>query len=466
MLPVRLPKQNIARMARIAGTDTRVLLRYAAYVARHSVRLAARVGAPAVRAFLFAYCYVILPKIVSTVAKLSRTSNHALILPRIWQTLRNALRGDKFPAMAARLLLGISTLEPLVFWTLRRARVVRSTRLNLVASTFVAAFASALATFPRFQSRMVKHHRHASLDVTLLVVTRALDTALAAALLDCGGAAYAAAGDAALFVASAALVMYAWFFHPGRLPPAYRKWITLAACMDDDVVDVLRGLHRGTLRYGDDTHALDAYCVRHGQPADRGSLRLHQPLECETLHAFAYKSCEAHALWRWARGFRFALQLYGSINVVMLMVPRRGSRFAQRLARLARSAVRSLAFLASYIALCWYGVCLARTRLLPRLFPAVPPTRWDNTVCAAAGSLLCGWSCLLETPRRRKELALFVAPRAVGTLVSFEPTAGNLQLESVAFAAGLAVLVAFSRREASKVRGVFGTGLSMVFSLA
>lgn len=426
-----------------------------------------RVGSPALRAFAFAYVYIILPKVVGTVVRLSRTKDYALILPRVVKSLKNALKGEKFPALAAQMSLGVSILEPISFLLLRS--VIASTRKNLVVSTFVASFMTSLALFPRFQTTVAKHSRHLSLDLTLLVVTRAVDTVLATALSGVGGRDLSLIGDALLFGVSSALVMYAWFFNPSRLPPAYRKWITLAASMDDELVEMLRLVREKKLKYGEHgphEHILDEYCRRYGQDPSRGSLVENQPLDCECIHAFKTKSCEKHALWRFVRGFQFAFKLYGGLNLIMLMIPRRHSNFVQRLVRSLRSSVRSSCFLATFIALNWYGVCLARTRVLPKLFPHVPATRWDDTVCVVSGCMLTGLSCFVDTPLRRKELALFVAPRAAGTLVNPEPTPGNLQLESVAFAMGMAVLVAFSRREASKVRGIFGRGLSMVFSLS
>jgi hypothetical protein len=40
---------------------------------------------------------------------------------------------------------------------------------------------------------------------------------------------------------------------------------------------------------------------------------------------------------------------------------------------------------------------------------------WDSGLCIGAGCVLCGWSILIEAERRREELALFVAPRALAT---------------------------------------------------
>ena len=86
-------------------------------------------------------------------------------------------------------------------------------------------------------------------------------------------------------------------------------------------------------------------------------------------------------------------------------------------------------------------------------------------MAVACGCVLCGFSCFLETPQRRKELALFVAPHAFSKLVSTEPSEEALWLERLVFAVSMAVLVAFAKKDPSSVRGIFRKGLQSVFSL-
>ena len=126
------------------------------------------------------------------------------------------------------------------------------------------------------------------------------------------------------------------------------------------------------------------------------------------------------------------------------------------------STLRSLTFLGVFIGFYWYGLCTTR-RLLPLLFPNIPATRWDNTVVPFGGAASCGFSCFIENAQRRKELSLFVAPRALGTLVSSEPTKFNLLLEQLAFAASFLVLALYGYREPSRVRGIMGKGVGAIF---
>lgn len=428
-----------------------------------------RILSLSLRAFVFAYLYIILPKVVSTIIKYCRRRDYVAILPRIWKLIRLGFKGGKFPALAGQLLLRINVMEPLFFFVLKLSGLVRNTRSNLALSTFLASFIASLTTFPRFQKHVVRYGRHNSLDLTLLIAVRAVDTALSSALLGVAGGAFAPLGDGALFIISSTLIMYSWFFHPERLPPAYRNWITLAANMDDDIVNLLKMIKEKKVEYskpGEGEVIMERYCRRYGHDPKEGSLVTNVPLPCEVVHAFKTPNCELHGLWRFVRGFQFAFKLYGGINLFMLLIPRKNSTILSRLLHSFKSSVRSSCFLGTFIFLNWYGVCLARTRLFPKLFPSVPPERWDDTICVATGAFLSGFSCFVDTPQRRKELALFVAPRAAGTLVSPEPTERNLRIESLVFAISMAIIVVYSRKDARKVRGIFGKGLEMVFSIS
>lgn len=427
-----------------------------------------RVVSPSLRAFIFVYLYIAFPKIIATIFRFSRKGKYSEILPRVWRLLKSALKGEKFPALAGQLLLRINIMEPLFFYVLKTSGLL-STRSNLAMSTFLASFIASLTTFPKFQKHVVSYGRHNSLDLTLLIATRAMDTALSSALLGVGGGSYSSVGDGALFIVSSTLIMYSWFLHPEKLPPAYRNWITQAANMDNDIVRLLKLIKEKKVKYGEAgpyDELMDNYCRKHGRDPKEGSLVTNIPLSCEAVHAFKTKSCELHALWRFIRGFKFAFKLYGGINLILLLISGKNRSFARRALKSLKSSIRSSCFLGSFIFLNWYGVCLARTRMLPKLFPQVSPERWDDTICVATGCFFSGFSCFVETPQRRKELALFVAPRAVGTLISAEPSERNLKIESVVFAISMAILVAFSRRDALKVRGIFGKGLEQVFSIS
>ncbi|KAI8801044.1 hypothetical protein BJ742DRAFT_839042 [Cladochytrium replicatum] len=102
------------------------------------------------------------------------------------------------------------------------------------------------------------------------------------------------------------------------------------------------------------------------------------------------------------------------------------------LARLILHAIRSSSFLATFIAIFYYSVCITRTRLphlasrifrnpyskphgpIPPLDPRSPHI--DGVHGQLLGTLLCGLSVYLESPRRRREYGLYVLPKALESL--------------------------------------------------
>ena len=119
--------------------------------------------------------------------------------------------------------------------------------------------------------------------------------------------------------------------------------------------------------------------------------------------------------------------------------------YVGEVARAVGSASRSASFLGAFIALVYYGVCLGRTRIGPKLLTAltkmpslgilfgseastgklmddaerhrVVSQMLDSGLAVTLGCFLCGLSILVEEPKRRIEMLLFVAPRAVGAWV-------------------------------------------------
>ena len=233
--------------------------------------------------------------------------------------------------------------------------------------------------------------------------------------------------DSGVFALSAGVVMWAWFYLPARLPRAYNRWIGEAAQVDPRLLQVLRDCRAGAFVYGrrdgDSVDregaaavpSLQSMCRDYGWPLEWGDPARTVPVPCEMVHMGAGPSCHRHALVRFGRAFRFALAMY--LPLQLLVKLRRPSGRALRAALV--EAARSSAFLGAFISLFYYSVCLARTRLGPKIFDrkVITPQMWDDGLCIGAGCLTCGWSILIEAPRRRQELAYFVAPRAVATVL-------------------------------------------------
>lgn len=225
--------------------------------------------------------------------------------------------------------------------------------------------------------------------------------------------------DAGAFAASSAIVMWAWFYLPERLPRSYEKWIGEIARVDTRLIEVLRRARMGLFVYGKDTGQaplMESMCKDYNWPVEWGDPTKTIPLPCTMVHMDCGPSCEVHGLTRFARTFKVACATYVPLQIAFRP---RAMKSMKSLGRALSDAMRSSAFLASFVTLFYYSVCLARTRLGPKLFDLNTVTRqmWDSGLCVGAGCLMCGWSILAEHPRKRQELALFVAPRAAATVL-------------------------------------------------
>ena len=94
------------------------------------------------------------------------------------------------------------------------------------------------------------------------------------------------------------------------------------------------------------------------------------PIPCELVHQGCGKSCEKHAMSRFCRGWLFAAKMYGPLQLIVLLrnIKAKGRFTQSALIRAILDMARSSAFLGTFIAFFYYGVCLSRTRLGPKLF--------------------------------------------------------------------------------------------------
>ena len=324
-----------------------------------------------------------------------------------------------------------------------------------------------------------------TLDLTLFALTRALDVVVGELWSrrrrrrTVGGRwtrlerAVARLADPAVFALSSGLIMWTWIYRPARLPRAYNRWISSAAAVDGRLIEALRRCRAGTLRYGRDTGQaplLGAMCNDYGWPRAWGDPAASVPFPCEMVHMGYGPSCEAHALARFARSFRWAMATYLPLGLLLAArhVSSSSSSSSQNnhtrrqtvryLGRVLTLAARSSAFLGAFIALFYYGVCLARTRVGPRLLGRHVAARQaiDGGICVGAGCALCGCSILLEKAARRKDLALFVAPRALATMLPRRYAWEKQWCETAVFAASTAIVFTCVLEKPARVRGVLG----------
>lgn len=270
--------------------------------------------------------------------------------------------------------------------------------------------------------------------------------------------------DPLVFASSCAVIMWSWFYHPDNLPRGYQKWITSAAQVDDRLIEALRRFHFGQLIYGKDTGQADligSMCDDYKLPREWGDPNTHCPFPCEIVHMGTGASCEYAALHRFAISWKWSMYTYLPLALLLEL---RKSPNRDSLLKALKSACRSSAFLAMYIVLTYYGVCLGRTRIGPKVFGKDRSThQWlDSQVCVGTGCALCGWSVLIETESRRKDMGLFVAPRALSTFFPRQYLKEKQWRETLVFAASTAIVFTTILENPRRVRGVLGRVLGYV----
>ena len=175
------------------------------------------------------------------------------------------------------------------------------------------------------------------------------------------------------------------------------------AHMDNDLVLALRKLHHGAVRYGTPNDLLREYCLRHGLDPSRANLRHLVPQSY--VHPATGDSTLLWLLLRFAIGVRDASLVYLPVHIIPAVVFQGPALLRDPITstlRVARNVFQSSSFLGFFIALAWAPILLLR-RVLKR----------DTSLGVFLGSLACGFAIFVERKSRRKEFAMFVAPRVL-----------------------------------------------------
>ena len=272
--------------------------------------------------------------------------------------------------------------------------------------------------------------------------------------------------DPTVFAFSAAVIMWSWFYSPIRLPRTYNSWISRAAAIDSRLISALRLARQGDFIYGQDTGQaplLEPLCEKLKLPLAWADPAKTIPIPCEMVHMGVGPSCELHALSRFLRSWLFAMEMYLPLQVLFRLRHPSLRSFLTGF----KGAARSSAFLGAFVSFFYYGVCLSRTRLGPKIssYKTVTPQMWDSGLCVLAGCLACGWSILLEKRGRRQEIAFFVVPRALATLLPRVYEKRYRIREQAAFATSVAIVMATAAERPQSVRGVLGQVLGRVLAV-
>ncbi|KAI1001210.1 hypothetical protein K3495_g6989 [Podosphaera aphanis] len=472
-------------------------------VLKNSARKALRdqipsISKPILKAFIFGYASSVTPRLLSlSIAVLKGKKkiigNEIGYLNSVLSILRGGLELQRFPSFCAALVGGTTLLEIPVWRLVQSVLSNYSSHARLRATKFISALVAAWFSLKLLHSKKTPefvqnvtvdtangqvtkptHLAGRTIDLTLFAVVRALDVVVGelwtrrkTQRISNGkwngiDKTISMLADPLIFSVSSAVIMFTWIYNSDRLPRSYNKWIKSAAAIDMRLIEALRQMRDGRLQYGctkSSDHVIRDMCKDYNWPLDWGDHSKTIPLPCTMLH-LEFCSCEYHAFSRLVRSFVWALSTYLPLNLVLLT----RSPSMKALKRAIKSSLRSSAFLGAFIALYYYGVCTVRTRLGPRLLGTSVSSRQllDSGMCIAGGCTLCGWSVLIENSGRRRELGLFVAPRALATLMPRKYPMKYQWRETLAFSISTAVIITSVTEKPNRVRGLLGRVLQTV----
>ncbi|KAG0259722.1 hypothetical protein BG011_002422 [Mortierella polycephala] len=297
--------------------------------------------------------------------------------------------------------------------------------------TMLASFMSSAAAI-MFMHRY--RPKHATIDYSLFAVVRALDVFGHVAVKNQWGPSWLGSyGAVAVFVLACTEIMFSWLYEPERLPGPYAFWITRMSRMDKRLLETLRGVRANTIQFGQPnpphvSNLLIGLCEDLGLDPKLGDFSQSDRLSCDVVHQGISSSCEVHTGYRWIQGFLVSTGIYLPVHLLPALLSPKA--FLKRLqdnplmtvSSTLMASARSSAFLATYIALIWYGICTWRSKVMPLTMKLTgrqyTSNVVDNIYGPLLGSFMCGFSVLIEKPHRRAEMALYVLPRAMYSMWS------------------------------------------------
>ncbi|XP_071732235.1 uncharacterized protein [Rutidosis leptorrhynchoides] len=207
-------------------------------------------------------------------------------------------------------------------------------------------------------------------------------------------------GDSLLFALACAQVMYAFVMRPESLPKSYQDFIQKTGPVAKPVYKAVRECCRGSAV---DVASLSSY-LSSVKGADLVDLQeFPSIIPCSVIHP-GTNSCLAHNAYATSATFRKTFPLYFSLTFVPFVVLRL-QKFMEAPFKTSwnavTGAVRSTAFLSSFVGIFQGAICLHRKAA----------SRDHKVVYWFAGGL-AALSVLLEKKGRRGELGLYVLPRA------------------------------------------------------
>ncbi|KAF8920100.1 hypothetical protein CPB85DRAFT_1372880 [Mucidula mucida] len=354
----------------------------------------------------------------------------------------------------------------------RLQRSLASLDLTVTQKTFISfCLTSSLGIFllqnGRHRSIFSRPKPSRTLDLTLLLLVRALDAVVQSFVFHRSSRkknrdTLTTQIDGLVFWACSARIMWCFFYEPTQLPHSYVRWIGALADVDPRLLKTLQLIREKKWSYvtGSANHLslLEDFAVDLGYPSAWGNPAVLP----------AYGGSIADKAWTMLGGSGPIDFIYLPVHFIPTFLTRPKLLLRpHRILKTLLGSLRSASFLSAFIASYWYTVCLTRSLVLARLFPSISHDFWDGPYgCILAGCIACGSSIWIENPRRRGEMAMYVIPRALRTLLpeSFIRSRSILVLERLVFTLSLSSLVTAMIHRPDSLRGLSRWALAFVIN--
>ncbi|KAJ7634980.1 hypothetical protein FB45DRAFT_910404 [Roridomyces roridus] len=242
-------------------------------------------------------------------------------------------------------------------------------------------------------------------------------------------------GAVIVFSMACGQIMYAFTMRPDTLPRSYITWIQGAGRLPAEAIKLNRGLVREqTVDYPSLDTLLARPDITPSNAATLSALReaalRGEPVplyaQCEAIHPWM-TSCWSVPLDRFGDVFKWMIPIYSALHFLPSILLRWRVFRADPmrvLLRASMNSIRSSTFLAMFVVIYQVANCslkqlygqIMASPLLRRLIPQALTNVLISKLSFWVEGFLAGLSLLIEEPRRRAELTMYVLPKGLESL--------------------------------------------------
>jgi hypothetical protein len=216
-----------------------------------------------------------------------------------------------------------------------------------------------------------------------------------------------ALGSSLVFIYSSAQVLYSYVMHPDSLSPDIYALMLKSAKIPEVILSQFKSQSLSQSidsqkLYG---HLVNSVGLKNIKNVDvinflkNGNDKL--PLSCGFTHP-TYESCSNYFLWLFMKAFSEILVVYAPLNFIPLLLFRKGAAPLKAV----KSTFRSSAF---------FGVLVASYQLIFCQYRNLFKSTWKYSYFLI-GSLASSLAISVESRNRKRELSMYVLPKAIESL--------------------------------------------------